>query len=862
MSPPAVVLGAARQLQSECQRWCQRHRAEDPKAPQLILTPSRTVARWLTMALGHPEAIDVVATEDFALRCLPSPDTAWVMPTGLNRLLAANLPADLGRALYPEEIPGLYLNLIDTVLECRRHGIEAAEFAKYGLAWARLWQWVDDSLPDGVIDPYRLYQYAQRSLPAPWPPYRAVWVHQAGLLPTSAVSFLAGVAQSLEMTAALEPRPGLGPQLRRWRAVTARFIRMPPEPSDLRAEVVFAAEEQMVVRALEALGERGWSAPLHVLADDEGRGHDLVNRGRRASGCADEGTERAALVRWQRFWRVSQGSATRAETVAWLDDVGTRLSPPARRSLWRQARTWREDIRREEACRRWLERAREWGARALASRTPAALADRLEEARHMLEAGGPSLAVDLKALRAMDNASLELSPSLVAELVLSLPVVPAEESATGGLEVVDVLHRAATVGGNVVAFGGAASSQRPVALLPSGVGRRWGLGMLDGELRRFVWNHLTERADQVLYVVPKAGKAQFLRTLAGQQAWEIPPLPRTGSGTQRPSASPDPVLSWYRSHRDSDHWDAWSGLGAEQAEPVTASPSDFERFGRCPLAYFYRVRLGIDEPDGEEEPLVPSRSLVGRWAHHALEEALTDAVGCGDPASLSTRMAEAAARAVAALAPPPAVPAVVMQSIQTALAGELAEAVWLHRDLFAEPGETERELRWTYAGIEWRARIDRLQMTRDGARFVIIDFKTGDMVNPATIRPDNLQLALYREGVIMALQAPRQQVAAWVLGVSARNRFRRFALDEDPTTVDRLRQVTEEAAQRIRRGRFHPLPGGSDAPCRSCAYRLACPGRIAEEARRKLVAADARGDGFAALWKTPNDDDHAHEVEP
>ncbi len=856
MSPPSVVIAAARQLQAECRRWCERHRALDPKAPLLILTPSPSVARSLAAALDHPQAVDLVAVEDFALNCLPSPDAVWRPPAGLDGLLAANLPSDLGRSLHPEEIPGLYLNLIDTILECRRHGIEAAELAKYGLAWAKLWQWVDDVLPDGVIDPYRLYQYASRSLAAPMPPYRAAWVHHAGLMPASAVPFLAELARLVQVTAAVEPRPGLAPHLRRWGLTSARRVRLPRESPKLQAEVLFAAEEQMVARALAVIGERGWSAPLEVLADDQGRGQDLVKRVRRDWGYSEEGPGRTAWVKWQRFWKVSQGSATRAETVAWLEDAGAGISPPTRRSLWRRARTWRQDIRREEACGRWLEWARGWGERALASPTPAALADRLEEAERRLEV---VVNPDLKALRAMAHASLGLSPALIEELVLSPPAVVGGEPGAGGVDLVDALHRAGRVGGTVIACQGTARPGLPVALLPSDAGRRLGLGTLDGELTRFVWSHLADGADHVLYVVPKADKGRFLRSPAGQRAVEVASPPPSAAASRGLTANCDLVRWWYQSHRDRAQWDAWSGLSAERTEAMAASPSDFERYGRCPLAYFYRLRLMIDEPDGEEEPLVPSRSLIGRWAHQALAEVIGTAIDLGDPARLSARMAAAVARAATTLPPPPAVPTVVMEGVQAALAGELAEAVWLHRDRFAEPAETERELRWTYAGIEWRGRIDRLQMAGDGTSFTVLDFKTGDMVDPALIRPDNLQLALYREGVITALGAPRQRVAAWLVGVSARNRFRWFSLGDDPPAVERLRQVTEEIVRRIQTGRFHPLPAASDAPCRSCAYRLACPARIAEEARRKLVAAD--GDGFADLWRTAEDDDAAGDEE-
>lgn len=155
-------------------------------------------------------------------------------------------------------------------------------------------------------------------------------------------------------------------------------------------------------------------------------------------------------------------------------------------------------------------------------------------------------------------------------------------------------------------------------------------------------------------------------------------------------------------------------------------------------------------------------------------------------------------------------------------------------------------MQWGFGGIQWHGRVDRLDEGEGAAR--LIDYKTGLMKDPNQIQPDNLQLAIYREGVAQRLHVPADQIKAMLIGVSVRNQFRKFLLVRAPDLAD----VVAGIAVLIQQGRFHPLPLGTDAPCRTCAYRRACPDQIAKEARHKWTHDQTT---MRTLWMKDDEND-------
>lgn len=334
-------------------------------------------------------------------------------------------------------------------------------------------------------------------------------------------------------------------------------------------------------------------------------------------------------------------------------------------------------------------------------------------------------------------------------------------------------------------------------------------------------------ADRVIYGV-------------GPRSTFRPQAPRIHGGTGDPHAPLPAASAWYRAHRARAAYGPHSGWVSPQPGAVVTSPSGLEQFGRCPLAFFFGRVLKVGEPDPDETSPSPSPALIGTWIHRALE------IGARQRFRDGTRPAATGAwirQAMAENPPGPAVSAAVLDAVTTGLAQELAEAVWRHGDRFAASnGEVEVAIRFAFEGAELESRLDRVDALPDGG-FRIIDYKTGKVKDPDRLQPDNLQLALYREGLAQVRTLRREQIAAEVLGVRAHNDFVHRALS--PAVTTSLGPLVSGIVERIAAGRFHPIPSGNPEPCRTCAFRLACPDRIVDEAQA-LAQTDP---DYRRLWE-------------
>ncbi len=810
MSSPVVMLGSSRALCRAASEWVKETQR---KTPALVLVPSEEAAmRW-----PWPENGLLVASIDAFAQSLLSSEVISP-PLALARILEASLPPELADQIHPEKLPGLHRNAIETMLAWRSRGITPEQLGQVGAPWPALHRFVEAMLPPDMADPLRLYQYATTRVLSTPPPFRAVFAVQAGQMPGAAIDFLRVLASQVSMTVGVEWRLGMSGPLRDWLRSLPGWIRLSSPTEETRITVVLSQREAMAASGLEAMAHLEPEGPWDILDDEPGFGLDLFSR----LGGLSTNFEVSRRERWRRFWRVSQGMASRAETIRWLQEKGVVLPPAARQRLWRQGRTWARQLNDVEAASRHLQAAREFGTRARQERSLTGLAALTEpwllEFDHLARK-------ELAAWRRLDRPGLVAEEDLVFKLFDMLPRVAQREAQGQRLVTADLVAKAPGER-TLLWYGGpsdAISGESLGVLLPVEFRRELGLARPRERLRRIVFERAAERSREVLYVVAHDEAARFLRQ---RPRFKDAVTSVRSALPVKSHAFPAPV-EWYRSHRDHSLWDAWSGLGYSQKGPLRSSPSQIERYGTCPLAYFYRVILGVGEPDGDEDGVEPSRALQGRWAHGVLE-GWVDQAG---PAPLTQKRVqqEMAARlkeVMTDLPPSPQASPVMVQAVARSLAAELAEAVFVHRGLWHE-GASERRLTFEFGRVQWSGRIDRVD--RSQGRVRVIDYKTGQMKNPNLIGPDNLQLPLYRQGLAQELGIAPEEIEATLVGVSAKNQFRRWDLG----TVEHLDQMIKDISERIEGGHFHPLPGGDDAPCRRCAYRRVCPEQVAKEARRK-----------------------------
>ncbi len=302
------------------------------------------------------------------------------------------------------------------------------------------------------------------------------------------------------------------------------------------------------------------------------------------------------------------------------------------------------------------------------------------------------------------------------------------------------------------------------------------------------------------------------------ETWDMLPSLPWGKGAATPS-------KWYHHWREDTSFDKHSGnLGKDIGAlvPRQLSASQLERFGSCPLAFFYDRVLRLSTRDLDPWQQLPS--LYGQWAHVALyhwehhpEEGVAPAV--------DRAMAEI-------LGPSELLPAAYRQS-RYRLIDNLTHLVQDIKDREVPVTvEVEKEMSW--APIDsWqiRMRLDRVEYYPDHE--IIVDFKTGKMDHPEQIHPDQLQVALYITAWQERLNDTRHVTKGALWGISDRNQFRRREVVATEGLTDTVREIVAEILARIEEGQFYPLPEVQKDPCRLCDYRLICPSNIKTVARRK-----------------------------
>jgi RecB family exonuclease len=146
--------------------------------------------------------------------------------------------------------------------------------------------------------------------------------------------------------------------------------------------------------------------------------------------------------------------------------------------------------------------------------------------------------------------------------------------------------------------------------------------------------------------------------------------------------------------------------------------------------------------------------------------------------------------------------------------------------------------------VRLRGRMDRVDVSDDGRRAFVFDYKTGSSSRYGSLDDPidagkHIQLAIYTRAVRQALGADVSANAAYWF-VSGRGEFKQVELKYPASVVDgRLDDGLRLIARGIASGIFPPVPGSDDyledhnSNCRWCPYDSVCPGSRDQDWQRK-----------------------------
>jgi len=316
---------------------------------------------------------------------------------------------------------------------------------------------------------------------------------------------------------------------------------------------------------------------------------------------------------------------------------------------------------------------------------------------------------------------------------------------------------------------------------------------------------------------------------------------------------------------------------AHAAEGAPVSASRIEEYATCPLAYFMRRVLGLQPLEDPEEAESIDAMRRGGIVHRILFETFTSLSGSGAlpltretlPAALAAldeacdrRFAEEENQGVIGY---PLLWAIDKERIRE----DLAEALRIEATEDTSYRPSRYEIRYGMPGrgdeedpastdepmvfeiqpgrtVKLKGRIDRIDVTADGASARITDYKTGRMKKYGADRlggGTSVQLPLYMiaaEKLLAPLHPGVRAEEARYLSVDRKGGFRSvgFSSGALATRREELARVLATFLNGVARGVFFAYPD-TDA-CRWCDYKLACgEGREARFARKRNDATAA-----------------------
>ncbi|POB09993.1 PD-(D/E)XK nuclease family protein [Sulfobacillus sp. hq2] len=815
-----LVLGSASDLLERL-----TNQARQQTQPWGLVVPNQTLAVFLSDQLRQPEEShlpEIISLWDLARSLLPQ--GVHVAPIGMEKALAFLLARDFAQSL-PLDVPGIYLSIVRHALELRRRHISLP--ASGGIDWPRITQWLEGVIPTRVYDELRVYQYAQTVKSVrPWQSlvlYGYVEAHAAQW------QFIKALAARYPLTVYTPWLQHYSNQLAEpwvnaWREEGAVIEEIPAHRSSARELGVRVRKGTPLLEKVAGhLQAQGAEDHLLIVTGQEPEPLLQFAKRRGVVVAEDAGPYRLARNVWQAFWRIVRHTHDDADHRNWLEVMA--VHGTGAQEAGQFAQRWSEDIHRASS---WTEVV------ALVQQAAAF---------HGLEALTRSLkGADDWAL--FDHWPWRPNADLLDEMWALLPFQPAFQRAQEGLRWAYGLN-ARLLTASVITVVAAEEGTFPRApspdpLWPAHLAQDFGLPAS---------THGRDQDLHLMHLLQESGARElwWFGYEDGNALWPIGINPEPVSINPKDLKSVRPEddgrsALWYRSHYDSKAFDDYTGrIGTDVAQELVslkASPSALEAFGTCPLAFFYGRVLQIPADSPEDGLAVPA-ALRGQWVHAVLEKMVT----YGQELTLDVLYAwvnEVSAMDMGSGSPV----GPVLENARDDIVRELWQVWPLVRP--SKPFLTEYPVEFTVQArdVLWQlsGRIDRIDGWKT-QELLITDYKTGTLSDPNHVRPDNLQMPLYRQA--LAQSVPGATVSARLFGVSLHNQFQEKVLDVAKMPRGRVENILAAMAQRMVAGDFLPLPQLTADPCRLCPYTGLCPGDIKAEARRKHETEGA----YWTLWE-------------
>lgn len=762
-----------------------------------VMLPGRRLARALAAAI--PAMPAPLIFSEWARRVLPQ--NIMEAPAGTWEFLSGLIPDSyIPRA--SRQTPGYNLGVANTVREGRLGGLRQVHaHPDQRLPWPDIFAWFDQQFSGTLSDGLRLHDFAAAYEPAPAAPPGVLLVYGFGTLLPPWMSVLRswGDRGALEVWTIAGKSEGWIGGLEH---AADHVVHLESDGSGVgfRRQVRTSAGYDLFDAAMALVSrERESSSDPVILVESEHASsatwvRALSRAGLARPSAAVKGRDRAL---WDLFIRLVSGPATAAMLALWSQCAAS--ATPA-----------------------WLE---EWRRRV---RTVARFSDLhalLTEAARVQAAVWPG-AEDWARRAAAWDAFGKPDPTLIMRTLRMIEVNDADDQPWSILPLVEALW---------VPNARLAVVKQPFRRVEANPFRR-DIGIQDvalpptsHEADRRAWEACLSDPDSRVWVL---GPEAFADTRHWTVEEAVPPLSAVDHGPYGAGTS-----HWYEAWRENPDHSAFTGRvdGSEVAPlmPGRFSPSAIEDFGRCPLSFLLGRLLKISPltDDGEI-----TAADTGQWAHRALELI----VGQKKPVSAEV-VGEAVTAAVHEYPFRDRLSPLFLAYHQERLAAELYEA--LLRDGWSPRtrSRVEVDISW-YWVWPMQGRIDRLDTEDDGS-LRLIDYKTGEVPNPAAVTPSNVQLLLYQKALADHYGVP---VRAEYVGVSQRSEFKRRTVPwaESGRLLAVVDHLGHGMKERMDRGEFLPLPDPRLDACRRCAFQLVCPHRVVDYAREK----NATLPEYVALW--------------
>ncbi|MEZ4705234.1 MAG: PD-(D/E)XK nuclease family protein [Bdellovibrionota bacterium] len=330
------------------------------------------------------------------------------------------------------------------------------------------------------------------------------------------------------------------------------------------------------------------------------------------------------------------------------------------------------------------------------------------------------------------------------------------------------------------------------------------------------------------------------------------------------------IDQWASSLLESSTWNAYdSNIEQKLPEKIIYSASQLSQFWTCPSKYFFRYHLKLAEKELPEDIDTLGSLDRGNLIHRTLFEFMQECRSKNqfpffkqDFSFLMSTLDETLEKNAALLFSEGATGNEVLWNIELRQLRALLHA-WLHQ-------EREHQMQWNPTvmemsfgmnirdgsdpihsrekSLDWnmedqsyffKGKVDRVDLSHDGTRMMIIDYKTGDHheVKKALFEGGQLlQLPLYFQllrQIFPQTNPETSEVAYAKLKLGHSPRLWPIEGQRIQEHRQQLQEFVRVSDQYIRKGHFFQHPGKDRAHCKICEYKTICSDNVERWFERK-----------------------------